>query len=140
MTETAPDPRPQPPPDPSGAGATLLMVEDDPRVRRATFERLAGLGYRVLEASDGATAMQVLDRYPEIDLLFSDVVMPGGMSGLDLARRVRELYPRLRIVLTTGYAAELLNGGGEDLDVRVLRKPYRQAELVRVLREALRPC
>jgi CheY-like chemotaxis protein len=84
--------------------------------------------------------MQVLDRYPEIDLLFSDVVMPGGMSGLDLARRVRELYPRLRIVLTTGYAAELLNGGGEDLDVQVLRKPYRQAELVRVLREALQSC
>ncbi len=136
MVDTTP--HSQLPPAAPIVGATLLMVEDDPRVRRATFERLAGLGYRVLEASDGATAMQVLDGHPEVDLLFSDIVMPGGMSGLDVARRARELYPKLRIVLTTGYSAELLNGGGADLDVQILRKPYRQAELVRVLDQALR--
>jgi CheY-like chemotaxis protein len=119
-----------------GCGKTVLVVEDDPRLRRMTLGRLVDLGYRALEASDGTSALQALREHPETDILFSDIVMPGEMSGLELARRVRKLYPKLPIVLTSGYSAELLNGGNEGLDVQILRKPYRQAELVRALREA----
>jgi CheY-like chemotaxis protein len=124
-------------PEPQGAGEVVLVVEDDPRLRQITSDRIAGLGYRVLMASDGATAFQVLDQQPGIRLLFSDIVMPGGISGLDLAKRARERNPALCIVLTTGYAAELLNETGDSLGMRILRKPYRKAELAHVLREAL---
>lgn len=117
--------------------ATVLVVEDDPRVRSVTCSRLAELGYRVLEASVAATAIELLGKHPDIDVLFSDLVMPGEMSGLDLAKRVRELHPGMHIILTSGYAAELSHGE-EDLGLQVLRKPYSQAALVRVIREALR--
>jgi CheY-like chemotaxis protein len=120
-----------------GQGETVLVVEDDDRVRRATFARLMDLGYRVLEASDGTAAMGVLSQHPEIEILFSDLVMPGEISGLHLARRVRDLYPNVHIILTSGYSAELLNGEAEELGLQVLRKPYHQAELARVFREAL---
>jgi CheY-like chemotaxis protein len=120
-----------------GAGETVLVVEDDPRLRQVTCDRIADLGYRVLVASDGATAMQVLDQHPGVQLLFSDIVMPGGMSGLDLARRGRERYPALRIVLTTGYAPELVDETGENIGMLILRKPYRKAALASVLHEAL---
>jgi CheY-like chemotaxis protein len=98
--------------------------------------QLTGLGYRVLEAGDGAAALEVLRQHAEVRVLYSDLVMPGGLSGLDLARRVLELYPAVRVVLTTGYA-ELTGETGSDLNLRVLRKPYRQADLQRALRDAL---
>ena len=121
----------------SDRGETVLVVEDDPRQRRATCMRLADLGYRVLEASDAAAAIELLSKHPEIEVLFSDVVMPGEMSGFDLAKRVRELYPAVHIILTSGYSAELLNGEEEDLGLHVLHKPYSQASLARVFRETL---
>jgi PAS domain S-box-containing protein len=122
----------------AGNGETVLVVEDDDRVRRLTAARLANLGYRVLEAANGAAALKLLDDVGDIDLIFTDLVMPGGMSGLDLARRIREARPDARIILTSGYSAELMNReGGADLDLHVLRKPYRQGELARVFREAL---
>ena len=124
-------------PEPRGAGETVLVVEDDPRLRQLTCDRIADLGYRVLVASDGATAMHVLDQHPGVLLLFSDIVMPGGMSGLDLARRGRERYPALRVVLTTGYAPELVDETGENIGMLILLKPYRKAELATVLHEAL---
>ena len=120
-----------------GRGKTVLVVEDDPRVRRATFERFTDLGYGVLEAENGAAALRVLGEHAEIEILFSDIVMPGEMSGLDLAKRARSLYPRVHTILTSGYSAELLNGDDERLGVQILRKPYRQVDLVRALREAL---
>ena len=129
----------QVPSAPRGASETVLVVEDDPRLRQVACDRIADLGYRVLVASDGATAMHVLDQNPGVQLLFSDIVMPGGMSGLDLARRGRERYPALRIVLTTGYAPELVDETGENIGLLILRKPYRKAELASVLHEALRP-
>jgi CheY-like chemotaxis protein len=121
----------------SGRGETVLVVEDDPRVRRVTVARLIDLGYRVLEAGDGTKATEMLGNHPEIEVLFSDLVMPGAISGLDLAKSVRELYPKMHIILTSGYSAELLNGENDHLVLQVLRKPYRQAELARAFREAL---
>ena len=80
------------------------MVEDDPRVRRLAVRRLAGLGYRVLEAADGQGALSVLEASC-VDLLFSDMAMPGGLTGVELVRRARERQPGLPAVITSGYAA-----------------------------------
>jgi CheY-like chemotaxis protein len=117
--------------------ATVLVVEDDERMRHVTCARLGSLGYRVLEADAAAAAIDLLARHPEVDLLFSDLVMPGEMSGIELARRVRELYPAMPIVLTSGYAAELLHGVEEDLGMQVLHKPYTLSILVHAIRDAL---
>ena len=107
----------------AGQGETVLVVEDDDRVRRLTAARLETLGYRVLEAANGAAALKLLNDMGDIDLVFTDLVMPGGMSGLDLARRVRGAS-RARIILTSGYSAELMKREeGAGLDLRVLRKP-----------------
>ena len=122
----------------TGRGETVLVVEDDERVRRLTALRLKELGYRVLEAGHGAAALAILAETPDIDIVFSDLVMPGGISGFDLARRVREHYPGTRVILTSGYSAEILNQADvAELDLKVLRKPYRQAELARAFRAAL---
>ncbi len=122
----------------TGRGETVLVVEDDERVRRLTALRLKELGYRVLEADHGAAALAVLAETPDIDIVFSDLVMPGGISGFDLARHLRERYPATRVVLTSGDSAELLDQAEvAELEFKVLRKPYRQAELARAFRAAL---
>jgi CheY-like chemotaxis protein len=122
----------------TGQGETVLVVEDDERVRRLTALRLKELGYRVLEAGDGAVALAVLAETPDIDIVFSDLVMPGGISGFDLARQLRERYPATCVILTSGYSAEILNQADlAELDFKVLRKPYRQADLARAFRDAL---
>jgi PAS domain S-box-containing protein len=122
----------------AGRGETVLVVEDDERVRRLTATRLQELGYRVLEAGHGAAALAALAETPDIDIVFSDLVMPGGISGFDLARQLRERYPATRVILTSGYSAELLDQAEvAELDFKVLRKPYRQAELARAFRAAL---
>ena len=72
----------------------MLLVEDEPRVRRMTMARLQDLGYRVLEAANGPAALALLDSHPEVDLLFTDMVMPGGMTGADLAEAVLATSPR----------------------------------------------
>ena len=116
----------------------LLVVEDDDRVRRLTVLRLKELGYRVLEAGHGAAALTILSETPDVDIVFSDLVMPGGISGFDLARQVRKHYPGMHVVLTSGYSAELLDQAEVgQLRLKVLRKPYRQAELARTFRAAL---
>jgi PAS domain S-box-containing protein len=122
----------------AGRGETVLVVEDDDRVRRLTVLRLKELGYRVLEAAHGAAALVILSGTPDIDIVFSDLVMPGGISGFELARQVRERFPGTRVILTSGYSAELLNQTQvAELGLRVLRKPYRQVELARAFRAAL---
>jgi PAS domain S-box-containing protein len=120
------------------ARETILVVEDDERVRRLTITRLKLIGYQVLEASDGPKALDILTRGDAVDLVFTDLVMPGGMSGRQVASRARELKPGIKVLLTSGYAEELVHG--EDLErerLKVLRKPYHQADLVSALREVL---
>jgi CheY-like chemotaxis protein len=122
----------------AGSGETVLIVEDDDRVRRLTAARLKELGYRVVEAANGAEALVLLESTPKVAIVFSDLVMPGGMSGFDLARLVRDGYPNVRVILTSGYSAELMDQADTaQLDFKVLRKPYRQAELARAFRAAL---
>jgi CheY-like chemotaxis protein len=120
------------------ARETILVVEDDDRVRQLTITRLKLIGYQVLEASDGPKALDLLTKGHTVDLVFTDLVMPGGMSGREVAARARQLRPGIKVLLTSGYAEELVHG--DDLEreqLKVLRKPYQQADLVTALREIL---
>lgn len=116
----------------------VLVVEDNAEVRELTLQRVEGLGYVVLEAESGPAAIRILESGEHIDLVLSDVVMAGGMSGYELARFIAEHLPRIKIVLTTGYAAEEARHhpaayGGNPL----LRKPYKRADLAVALHDAL---
>ncbi len=122
-----------------GQGESILVVEDDPRVRGISVGRLEQLGYHVLEAEDAHGALAVMAQAPKIDLLFTDIVMPGGKSGRDLAREVLARDPRVKVVYTTGFADTAALGADghlEDGD-NLLRKPYKTADLARKLREVL---
>jgi signal transduction histidine kinase len=109
---------------------TVLVVDDDGAVRSFLVAVCRSLGHRVIEAADGAAALQALAATPEIELLFSDVAMPNGMTGYELARSARERRPGLKILLTSGFPAkEMARQSGLDPDIRILQKPYDPAEL-----------
>jgi len=133
--EGSPDDRPSEIEEvPRGHGEAVLVVEDDERLRRVVTRQLNELGYGVLEA-DNATAALVSLEQGHIDLLFSDIVMPGELNGLDLAHVVLSRSPHIRVVLTSGFAANI-NDNAEH-GVRLLIKPYRKAELARALHDSL---
>ena len=115
-------------------GRTILVVEDDAVVRSMTVIRLTELGHRVLEAHNAAAALDILRDDTAVDLLFTDVVMPGGMSGLDLARHALELRPALKVLFATGYASSFNSTGA--VPGEVLQKPYRDEDLSQALRRA----
>jgi CheY-like chemotaxis protein len=116
----------------------VLIVEDDPFVRSYAVMSLHSLGYRVTAAVDGNDALQQLGTDMQVDLLFTDIVMPGGINGWELADLARKARPQLRVLLTSGYALETLTAQGHLRDgSAILAKPYRKAELARRLREAL---
>ena len=117
---------------------TVLVVEDDPFVRSYAVMSLEGLGYKVISAVDGKEALQTLASAPHVDLLFTDVVMPGGVNGWELAGLARRERPELHVLLTSGYALETLAANGHlRQGALILEKPYRKAELARLVREAL---
>jgi CheY-like chemotaxis protein len=118
-------------------GARVLLVEDDSAVRTVTEGLLAELGCRVAAEADGPAALRRLETGEAFDLLLSDIVMPGGMSGVDLARLARASRPHLPIVLTTGYAGERFAEGAGEIDWPVLRKPFRAEQLALMVRDAL---
>jgi PAS domain S-box-containing protein len=122
----------------SERGETILVVEDNDAVREAAMQRLEGLGYAVIEAASGRDAISILEQSSTIALVFSDVVMAGGISGFDLARWLIEHRPDIGILLTSGFAAEALeNKPGVDGTLRILRKPYNRRELSHALRQVL---
>jgi PAS domain S-box-containing protein len=121
---------------PAARGAVILVVEDDQRVRKITVRRLKELGHTVVEADNARAALDVLDRDRPVDLLFTDIVMPGGMNGLDLAREARRRRPALKILYTSGYADPAATERGMLTEnARWLGKPYRAAELADTLRQ-----
>ena len=111
---------------------TILVVDDEPEVRSSTALLLETLNYAVVEASDGPSAIAALERNEAIDLLLADVVLPGGMSGTDLAKQACAKRPVLKVLLTSG-RPEFLEG----TDFAVISKPFRMAELGRKLTEIL---
>ncbi len=116
----------------------VLVVDDDDGMRRVVAKQLAGLGYHVFEAADAVAAIATLRHESEIALLLTDIVMPGGRSGADLAREARAMIPGLKILLTSGYPEVRADiGNWPDADVRLLGKPYRVEKLAQVVREVL---
>jgi PAS domain S-box-containing protein len=122
---------------PAGA-ETVMVVEDDPFVRSYAVMTLESLGYSVISAVDGADAMRKLRADTHVDILFTDIVMPGGINGWELADLARQLRPGLPVLLTSGYALETLAKHGRlRAGAIVLTKPYRKADLARLLREVV---
>jgi PAS domain S-box-containing protein len=116
----------------------VLVVEDDDLVRGHVTAQLAELGYQVFEASSGPDALRNLDEHPEIDLLFTDIVMPGGLNGHELAHRARERLPGLPVLFTSGYTENVIGCDGSlEPGVQLLNKPYSRMQLAHKLREAL---
>jgi PAS domain S-box-containing protein len=123
---------------PKGDGEYILVVEDDPDLRDLTESIIAGLGYQVHAVADSDAALAALDERPDIDLLFTDVVLPGGTSGAELAKQAQALCPALKVVYTSGYPEDVIDAGGElDEDVVLIAKPYRKAVLARQIRWTL---
>ncbi|MGV7207278.1 PAS domain S-box protein [Oxalobacteraceae bacterium A2-2] len=129
----------QPEPQPVvGGDETILVAEDDEGVRATVVELLRGLGYTVLEAGDGAAALALLQDGAAVDLLFTDVVMPGPLRSPDLARLARESRPELAVLYTSGYAEDaIVHGGRLDPGVDLLGKPYTREALARKIRHVL---
>ena len=122
-----------------GGDETILVCEDDDGVRANSVESLRELGYEVLEAADARAALRVLDgRDGKVDLLFTDVILPGGMTGSDLAAKAREVCPALRVLFTTGYARDaIVHHGRLDSGVQLLTKPFAFDDLAAKVREML---
>ena len=123
--------------EPARGAETILLVEDDAGVRDYAVSTARELGYTVLEATDGRSALEILGLHPEIDLLFTDVGLPG-MNGRQLADEALRRAPRLKVVFTTGYARNaIVHHGLLDAGVHLLPKPFTVGGLAWILRRVL---
>jgi PAS domain S-box-containing protein len=121
-----------------GGQEIVLVVEDDALVRKYVMTQIASLGYVTLEAANAAEALKVIDDGAAVDLLFTDVIMPGGMNGRQLADEAARRRPQIRTLFTSGYTENaIMHHGRLDPDVLLLAKPYRKPELARMIRTAL---
>ena len=121
-----------------GGKETILVVEDDTMVRRYVMTQIESLGYTTLEAANASEALRIVDEATAIDLLFTDVIMPGGMNGRQLVEEALRRRPNLKTLYTSGYTENaIVHHGRLDSGVRLLVKPYRKAELARMIRLAL---
>ncbi|MET0365664.1 MAG: type II toxin-antitoxin system ParD family antitoxin [Sphingobium sp.] len=122
----------------AGGSETVLVVEDDDEVRATVIEMLGDLGYRVLKAVDATSALSVIESGIPIDILFTDVVMPGRLKSPELARRARERLPEIAVLFTSGYTENsIVHGGKLDAGVELLSKPYTREALARKFRHVL---
>jgi PAS domain S-box-containing protein len=122
----------------TGGAETILVAEDDAEVRSTVVETLRDLGYRVLTANDAASALTVIESGVPIDLLFTDVVMPGTLKSPELARKARERLPGVAVLFTSGYTENaIVHGGRLDLGVELLSKPYSREMLARKVRQVI---
>jgi PAS domain S-box-containing protein len=122
----------------TGGTETILVAEDDDEVRATVVAMLSELGYKVLKAHDAASALAVIESGAAIDLLFTDVVMPGPLRSPELARKARERLPRLAVLFTSGYTEDaIVHGGRLDPGVELLGKPYSQEAMARKIRHVL---
>jgi CheY-like chemotaxis protein len=123
---------------PAGRDETILVVEDSEDLRQVAVAQLQSLEYTVLQANDGHTALALLREHPNIDLLFTDVILPGGMNGGELARHAQALNPNLKVLFASGYSRNtLIHQDRLKKGVRLINKPYRRQDLAREIRAAL---
>jgi signal transduction histidine kinase/DNA-binding response OmpR family regulator len=121
-----------------GNGETILVVEDDEAVRVTVVDTLTELGYRVLRAADGQSAMTIIQSGVPIDLLFTDVIMPGPVASTDMVRKAHELLPHLRVLFTSGFTRDaIVHRDRLQAGVNLISKPYGREELARKLRQLL---
>ncbi len=121
-----------------GGAETILVVEDDDAVRFTAVETLIGLGYRVLHAPDAMSALAIVESGAPIDLVFSDVVMPGALTSADMAKKIQTLVPGVAVLFTSGYTGNaIVHGGKLDAGVDLISKPYRHEDLARKIRTLL---
>ncbi|MGH8320117.1 MAG: response regulator [Steroidobacteraceae bacterium] len=119
----------------SGGSEMILVAEDDESVRETVVAMLSDLGYRVLKAKDAQSALSIIESGMPIDLLFTDVIMPGPLKSTELARKARERMPNLAVLFTSGYTEDaFVNSGRLDESVELLSKPYSRETLARKLR------
>lgn len=122
----------------AGGTETVLVVEDDDEVRATVVEMLSDLGYRVLKAVDAQNALAVIESGVPIDMLFTDVVMPGTLKSPELARKARERLPNIAVLFTSGYTENsIVHGGKLDAGVELLSKPYTREAMARKFRHVL---
>ena len=134
MTEVAPAAAPQA----EGGAETIFVVEDDMLVRNFVTAQLQSLGYKTIAAADSRAALQLIEAGQSFDLLFTDVVIPGGMSGRELADEVARLRPGVKVLYTSGYTDNaIVHHGKLDDGVMLLTKPYRRNRLAEMIRKAL---
>jgi signal transduction histidine kinase/DNA-binding response OmpR family regulator len=121
-----------------GGSETILVVEDDLAVQTTVVDILSGLGYRVLRANDGQSALTIIQSGVPVDLIFTDVVMPGPVRSIEMTRQARQLCPDIQVLYTSGYTQNaIVHGGRLDPGVELISKPYRREELARKLRSML---
>ena len=115
-----------------------MLVEDEPAVRKLVTSMLENLGYRVSSAENGAEALSMLETLDPLDLLLTDVVLPGGISGRELVRRIERQRPEVKVLLMSGYATErLLEEGDLTESTLLLHKPFSSAQLASMVRDSL---
>jgi len=121
-----------------GRGETVLVVEDNAALRRVVTRQLGELGYRVLAAENATAGLHLMEQH-SIDLLLTDVVMPGGINGRELARRARQRWPGVKVIFTSGFSEARLNGDADPWSsfTPLLGKPYRKEDLASAARQAL---
>ncbi len=121
-----------------GGNETILVVEDDALVREHLINQLKGLGYEVIGAASGPNAMELLQKVPQIDLLFTDLMLPDGMNGRQLGATVQEIRPEVKVLFTSGYTDQaMVDREGLDPDLELLRKPYRREQMAAKVRKVL---
>jgi PAS domain S-box-containing protein len=124
-------------PDRAREGETILVVEDNEALRRVACRLLGDMGYATLEAGSGPAALEILRGGAAIDLLLTDIVMPGGMDGRGLAEQAQKLRPGLPVLFASGYTEAAASSLSSDFTGRFISKPYRRADLGRLVREVL---
>jgi CheY-like chemotaxis protein len=123
---------------PVARGETVLVVEDDPEVRTLAVALLSGLGYRIMEAATGPAALEQLGSTARVNLLLTDVMLPGGMNGRELAVEAEQCAPGVPVLYMSGYTEDaILHHGRLDAGAELLQKPFRRADLAGAVRRAL---
>ena len=123
---------------PARLGGTVLVVDDEEELLEIAQAYLADMGYSALQAQNGASALEAVARFKEIDLIITDIIMPGGMNGVELAQKARQLNPRLKIIYSSGFPADALTErSGMQVDGPLLRKPYQRNEFTAIVHRTM---